>query len=116
LWAPCAAWPVRGQDNYRGPWNATTKNPVLVIGTRHDPATVYRNAVRVSQRLGNAVLLTLNGYGHVSFHDPSPCVDQARTAYLVALITPPSGTVCQPTKQPFDPGFGKLKLRLSGDL
>ena len=88
LWAPCAAWPVRGQDNYRGPWNATTKNPILVIGTRHDPATVYRNAVRVSQRVGNARLLTLNGYGHVSFHDPSPCVDQARTAYLVDLITP----------------------------
>jgi hypothetical protein len=87
-----------------------------VIGTRYDPATPYINAVRVSQRLGNARLLTSNGYGHVSFHDPSSCVDQARTAYLVDLTPPPNGTVCQTAKQPFDPGFGRLKLRLSGNL
>jgi hypothetical protein len=46
LWAPCASWPVHGQDNYRGLWNATTKNPILLIGIRHDPATAYVNAVR----------------------------------------------------------------------
>jgi pimeloyl-ACP methyl ester carboxylesterase len=106
LWAPCASWPVRGQDAYRGPWNATTKNPVLLIGTRHDPATPYINAVRSARRLGNAVLLTQDGYGHVSFHDPSACVDRARVAYLVRLKTPPKGTVCRSDKKPFDPGFG----------
>ena len=37
LWAPCASWPVRGEDNYRGPWNASTPNPILVIGTTGDP-------------------------------------------------------------------------------
>ena len=26
-WAPGAFWPVRGNDNYRGPWNA--KTPIL---------------------------------------------------------------------------------------
>ena len=106
LWAPCASWPVRGQDAYRGPWNATTQNPVLVIGLEHDPATPYINAVRVSRRLGNAVLLTQDGYGHVSFHDPSACVDRARVAYLVRLQTPPKGTVCRSEKKPFAPGFG----------
>jgi len=107
LWAPCASWPVRGQDAYRGPWNATTKNPILLIGTRHDPATPYINAVRSARRLGNALLLTHDGYGHVSFHDPSACVDRARVAYLVALKTPPEGTVCRSDKKPFDPGFGQ---------
>ena len=106
LWAPCASWPVRGQDNYRGPWNATTKNPILLIGNRHDPATPYINAVRSARRLGNAVLLTFNGYGHTSIHDPSACIDRARVAYLVNLITPPKGTVCQADKTPFAPGFG----------
>ncbi len=106
LWAPCAAWPVRGDDNYRGPWNARTKNPILLIGTKHDPATRYINAVRSARRLRNAVLLTLNGYGHVSFHDPSTCIDRARVAYLVRLITPRKGTVCQANKKPFTPGFG----------
>jgi pimeloyl-ACP methyl ester carboxylesterase len=107
LWAPCASWPVRGQDAYRGPWNASTPNPILLIGTRHDPATPYINAVRSARRLGNAVLLTHDGYGHVSFHDPSACVDQARVAYLTELITPPPGTVCNADQQPFDPGFGQ---------
>jgi pimeloyl-ACP methyl ester carboxylesterase len=106
LWAPCASWPVRGQDNYRGPWNARTKNPILLIGIRHDPATPYINAVRSARRLGNAVLLTLNGYGHVSFHDPSACIDRARVAYLVKLTTPPKGTVCKASKKPFTAGFG----------
>jgi pimeloyl-ACP methyl ester carboxylesterase len=106
LWAPCASWPVRGQDNYRGPWNATTRNRILVIGTRNDPATAYTNAQRVARRLGNAVLLTHDGYGHVSFQDPSACIDQARIAYLVRLNTPPKGTVCSSDREPFDPDFG----------
>jgi TAP-like protein len=106
LWAPCASWPVRGQDNYRGPWNATTRNPILLIGLKTDPATPYINAVRSARRLGNAVLLTQDGYGHVSFHDPSACVEGARVAYLVRLKTPPKDTVCKSAKKPFALGFG----------
>jgi pimeloyl-ACP methyl ester carboxylesterase len=106
-WAPCAAWPVRSADRYTGPWNATTPHPILVIGTRHDPNTPYANAVRTAGRLGNAVLLTLNGYSHTSPQDPSACIQQAETAYLVHLNTPPRGTVCQPNHPPFDPDFGR---------
>jgi pimeloyl-ACP methyl ester carboxylesterase len=106
LWAPCASWPVRGQDSYRGPWTAATPNPILLIGTRFDPNTPYSSAVRVSGLLGNADLLTHDGYGHVSYQDPSACIEQARIDYLVELITPPPGTVCQADQQPFDPGFG----------
>ena len=98
---------MRGQDNYRGPWDASTPNPILLIGTRHDPNTAYANAVRTARRLGNAVLLTQDGYGHLSFQDPSTCVEEARTAYLVHLVTPPRGTVCPSDRQPFDPHFGQ---------
>ena len=62
--------------------------------------------MRSARRLGNAVLLTQDGYGHVSFHDPSACVDRARVAYLVRLKTPPKGTVSKSAKKPFAPGFG----------
>jgi pimeloyl-ACP methyl ester carboxylesterase len=102
-WAPCASWPVRAQDSYRGPWNASTPNPILLIGTRYDPNTAYANAVRAERRLGNAVLLTHEGYGHLSFKDPSACLELAMVHYLVDLITPPTGTVCQSDHQPFDP-------------
>jgi pimeloyl-ACP methyl ester carboxylesterase len=106
LWAPCADWPVRGEDAYRGPWTVTTPNPILLINQRYDPQTGYANAVHVEQLLGNAVLLTHEGYGHTWANDPSVCVDKAMTEYLVDLITPPPGTVCQSDQQPFDPGFG----------
>lgn len=55
--------------------------------------------------LGNAVLRTHEGYGHTFAEDPSMCVDEAMTEYLVDLITPPPGTVCQSDQQPFDPEF-----------
>ena len=105
-WAPCAAWPVPGEDTYGGPWTASTPNPVLVVNNTFDPNTSYANAVHVAQLLGNAVLLTQEGYGHLSFQNPSACVNEAMTAYLTELITPPPGTVCQSDQQPFDPGFG----------
>jgi pimeloyl-ACP methyl ester carboxylesterase len=104
--APCASWPVRGEDTYRGPWNARTPNPILLINQRYDPNSDYESAVRAEQYLGNAVLLTHEGYGHLFFQNPSACVDQAMVAYLVDLITPPRGTVCQSDQQPFDPDFG----------
>ena len=107
LWAPCAAWRARSADRYTGPWNAHTKNPILVVGTRYDPNTSYANARITARRLGNAVLLTHEGYGHVSLVDPSVCVQRAVTGYLVGLVTPPRGTVCQSNHQPFDPNFGE---------
>ena len=67
----------------------------------YDPNTPYANAVRSARLLGNAVLLTLNGYGHLSFQDPSACIDHARVRYLVDLRAPPRGTVCQPDQPPF---------------
>jgi pimeloyl-ACP methyl ester carboxylesterase len=91
----------------RGPWNATTRHPVLVIGTRFDPNTPLGNARRVARRLGNAVPLVHDGYGHLSRRDPSTCVVQATGSYLVDLTTPPPGTVCPSDRLPFDPAFGQ---------
>jgi pimeloyl-ACP methyl ester carboxylesterase len=106
-WAPCASWPARSADRYTGPWNATTKNPLLVIGTRFDPNTPYADARRSARRLGNAVLLTHDGYSHTSGNDPSACVKRATRAYLTRVITPAPGTVCASDRRPFDLRFGE---------
>jgi pimeloyl-ACP methyl ester carboxylesterase len=105
-WAPCASWPVRGEDAYRGPWNASTPNPILLINQTHDPNSFYGNAVRAEKLLGNAVLLTHEGYGHLNFQDPSTCVVEAMADYLTELIVPPKGSVCESNHLPFDPNFG----------
>ena len=102
-WAPCASWPVRGEDSYRGPWNASTPVPILLVNERYDPNSGYANAVAAEHYLGNAVLLTHQGYGHLFFQNPSECVAQAMVDYLTDLVTPPNGTVCQSDHQPFDP-------------
>jgi pimeloyl-ACP methyl ester carboxylesterase len=102
LWAPCASnWPAHSDDRYAGPWNAKTKNPILLLNNLHDPATGYRNALVAEQRLGQAVLLTEIGYGHLTLNDPSRCVERARKSYLVDLMTPPRGTVCLADQPPF---------------
>jgi pimeloyl-ACP methyl ester carboxylesterase len=107
LWAPCASWQTPSSDLYAGPWNASTPNPILVIGNRYDPRTAFANSVLAARRLGNSVLLTLNGYGHTSDADLSACIDAAVARYLVTLARPPDGTICQPDHAPFDPDFGK---------
>lgn len=106
LWAPCAAWPARSTDRYTGPWNASG-SPILVIGTLFDPNTPVQNARRVARLLGNAVLLTQQGYGHVSVSDPSACVWRVTAKFLVYLVRPPRGSVCASDRVPFDPNFGK---------
>jgi pimeloyl-ACP methyl ester carboxylesterase len=111
LWAPCASWQVPSAQRYAGPWTATTENPILIIGNKYDPRTKYANSVQASRRLGNAVLLTLQGYGHTSEADSSSCIDDAVTKYLVTKTTPPLGTICQPNHAPFDPDFSKPLLR-----
>lgn len=107
LWAPCAAWPDESAKRYTGPWNAETANSVLVIGTRFDPNTSYANARITARRLGNAALLTHDGYGHISFSDPSRCVVRAIGRYLVDLKAPRRGAVCASDRPPFDPDFGE---------
>jgi pimeloyl-ACP methyl ester carboxylesterase len=105
--ASCASWPTPSANRYTGPWTATTRNPILVIGTRFDPHTPLANARRAARRLGNAVLLIHDGYGHLSRRDPSSCVIQATGRYLVDLTTRPRGTVCPSDHLPFDPDFGQ---------
>ena len=107
LEAACATWPTRSADRYTGPWNAATANPILLIGTRFDPTTPLANAQLAERRLGNAVLLTHDGYGHESRADPSTCVMQALGRYFTSLTTPARGTICPSDRGPFDPGFGQ---------
>ena len=107
LWTPCASWGVHATGRYTGPWNAHTKHPILVVGTRFDPSTPFRNARFVSRLLGNAVLLTHLGYGHLSSADPSHCVKRAIAKYIIDIVPPAPKTVCASDRQPFDPNFGK---------
>jgi pimeloyl-ACP methyl ester carboxylesterase len=99
--AACAAWPARDADRYTGPFTRRTASPVLVIGTRYDPATRYQNAQIVADQLPGARLLTLDGWGHGS-HSKSSCIRGYVAGYLIDRVLPPPDTVCLPDARPFE--------------
>jgi pimeloyl-ACP methyl ester carboxylesterase len=99
---PCAFWEGRSTERHTGPWTARTRNPVLLVSTRFDPATPHRNAVRVHDLLPNSTLLTVDGVGHGAVHSSS-CAMALTAQYLLTGATPPEGTVCAQDRAPFDP-------------
>ena len=97
---PCASWPAHDADRYVGPFTAHTAAPVLIVGTRYDPATWYGNAESVSRQLPGSRRLTYDGWGHVAL-DRSSCVRASIARYLISGTLPPAGTVCRPDHGPF---------------
>jgi pimeloyl-ACP methyl ester carboxylesterase len=98
----CAAWPrSAGQDRYTGPWNRPTVSTILIIGNTGDPSTPYQSSVAMSRDLARARLLTVRGYGHTEFHNPSTCVTNYEVRYLLTGHLPPQGTVCAQNTVPF---------------
>ncbi|MFE3657953.1 alpha/beta hydrolase [Streptomyces sp. NPDC059165] len=97
----CATWPVTAADPYTGPWDRPTARPVLVVNNTYDPATPYQGAVALARELGDARLLTVDGYGHAALTNPRSCADAYESRYLVDGVLPKAGTVCRPDEAPF---------------
>jgi pimeloyl-ACP methyl ester carboxylesterase len=100
----CAQWPrAAAQDRYAGPWNRPTAHTILLIGNTVDPATPYANSVAMSRDLARARLLTVDGYGHSEFTNPSTCATSYEVRYLTTGALPPAGTICPQNGRPFAP-------------
>ena len=98
----CAHWPTGvSQDRYTGPWNHQTANPILVLGNTGDPVTPYQSSVAMSRDLADGRLLTVDGFGHTEFFNPSTCATDYEINYLETGALPPVGTVCQQDATPF---------------
>jgi pimeloyl-ACP methyl ester carboxylesterase len=96
----CSRWPATA-DPYRGPWDRRTASPILVIGNTVDPNTPYQDALAMSRDLARGRLLTVHGYGHTEFLNPSSCAARYETRYLLTGALPPAGTICRQDKAPF---------------
>lgn len=98
----CAAWPLAAaRDRYAGPWNRPTANAILVIGNTGDPVTPYQSSVAMARDLSRARLLTVRGYGHTEFQNPSTCATRDEVRYLLTGNVPPQGTSCPQDAIPF---------------
>lgn len=95
----CDFVPYVDEDAYTGPWDQSTQAPVLVIGTRHDPATPYDQTQPYADRFADATVLTVEGYGHTTL-GVSTCANAAIATYLA---TPGASvpTTCEQDVAPF---------------
>jgi pimeloyl-ACP methyl ester carboxylesterase len=98
---PCAQWPAFDADRYTGPWNVPTARPLLVMDNTTDPATPYQGSLAMARDLARARLLTIDGWGHTEFLNPSTCAQAYESGYLINGTLPPAGTTCQPDQRPF---------------
>lgn len=95
----CAYWPVPSTNP---PHEITTfkdgkkklATPVLIVNAYWDPLTRYDGAMELQRQFGdaNAVLLSRDGFGHLSGQFPGAVTD-AIFDYLIDLKVPAPGTV-----------------------
>ncbi|KAI0752659.1 TAP-like protein-domain-containing protein [Daedaleopsis nitida] len=104
----CQYWPVTPPERYSGPWNATTKNPVLIVSNTHDPVTPLTNGKLVQSMLISSALLVQDGPGHTSFALASTCTILNTRAFFANGTLPAEGTVCPIDGGPF-PGPAAAK-------
>ena len=94
----CAELPHHPKSN-PGPYRAKGSAPIVVIGTKYDPATPYSWAQALHKSLSNSVLLTWEGDGHTAYGRGSSCIGSAVDKYLLTGEVPKDGLDC-PTERP----------------
>jgi pimeloyl-ACP methyl ester carboxylesterase len=89
----CTIWPVK-DPNPINKFVAQGAAPIVVVGTKFDPATPYKWALGLSSQLSSSVLLTYEGDGHTAYMRGSECIDKEIENYLVDGIVPDKNIVC----------------------
>jgi pimeloyl-ACP methyl ester carboxylesterase len=67
--------------------------PIVVVGTKGDPATPYEQTPALASMLGVGHVLTWQGEGHTAYPE-TPCINAAVNAYLIDLKVPDEGKTC----------------------
>jgi pimeloyl-ACP methyl ester carboxylesterase len=87
----CAVW--AGERDPFPVGRALGAPPILVVGTKNDPATPYEQTAKLAGMLGTGVVLTWEGEGHTAYPE-TRCINSAVNSYLIDLKVPKAGTDC----------------------
>ncbi|KAJ3165076.1 hypothetical protein HDU88_004795 [Geranomyces variabilis] len=115
----CSFWPGLAKERYSGPWNATTKNPVLILSNAFDPVTPLESARIAHDSLaGSRLVVQTNAYGHCSTSMPSDCTNKIIRAYFADGEVPKHAvTNCKSDASPFSaPARSSLFARGVSDV
>ncbi|THC51767.1 alpha/beta hydrolase [Streptomyces sp. A1499] len=88
------------RDAHLGGWRQRVDAPVMVVGTRFDPATPYEKTRPFADKFPDARMATLEGWGHGGTLLQSTCMNRLVARYLVELEAT-DGATCKPDTQPF---------------
>lgn len=101
----CLGWPAAPVNPQRPFVPPPGLPPVVLVGSKHDPATSYAWARHVTGEFGaGGSMITYEGWGHVAYND-SPCVSGLVDKYLITLTQPVTGSTCPAIEpQPFGVG------------
>ena len=91
--APCSTWFGHSAIS-PAPAQSSTKAPILIVGTRFDPATPYAWAEALHASLPTSALLTFEGDGHTAYGAGSRCIDAQVEQYLLNGALPGDGAAC----------------------
>jgi len=89
----CSQWPIDAVVPARR-LSADGAAPILVIGTRGDPATPYEWAQSLAEQLSSGRLLTWEGEGHTAYSRGSDCVEGVVEDFLLAGKDPGKERTC----------------------
>jgi pimeloyl-ACP methyl ester carboxylesterase len=88
----CIGWPNKA-SNPQHPLQVHGAPPLLMLSSRHDPATPYAWSQAAARQSGST-LLTYDGWGHGAYFKNSDCVTKATDDYLISGKLPARGTHC----------------------
>jgi len=88
----CIGWP-NPTSNPQRPLQVHGAPPLLMLSSRHDPATPYAWSQTAARQSGST-LLTYDGWGHGAYFKNSACVTKATDDYLLSGKLPAKGTHC----------------------
>lgn len=77
-----------------GPVKAAGAGPILVVGSKGDPATIYEWSEALVEQLESGHLITYDGWGHGIFGGKSACIDEAVENYFLRGEMPTANLVC----------------------
>lgn len=90
--AVCGQWPTAAQP-LDGDVDPSGSAPVLVVGTRGDPATPYEWSESLSTAMSSP-LLTYEGEGHIAYPRGGSCIADSVDAFFTDGDLPADGTAC----------------------
>ena len=90
----CSFWPYPPARSGPISFSAPTAPPIVVVGTRGDPATPIAWARGLAVQFGRGRLVTVDDTTHTASLNGNSCLDAILVRYLVNLQAPETGTSC----------------------